>query len=119
MTPGRRGWIVLAMIALSGGSLAAPGHEHHSAAGKFYQTWMQPDHPWVSCCHDEDCAAAAAKFEDGHWLARWTDADEWVQIPDEKVERLRDTPDGRAHMCGRRSGFGNFNVYCFVTGGGS
>lgn len=121
MTPGRRGWIVLVIIAavsLSTCAHAAPGHEHHSAAGRFYQTWQMPDAPHVSCCSDQDCGPAQSKFEGGHWWARWTDDEEWTRIPDAKVEHDRDTPDGRAHMCGRKSFSGDFVVFCFVTGAG-
>lgn len=124
MTPGRRGWIVLAIGALL--ALNACAHPvfaadaPHAAHGAdhFYATWMQPDAPWVSCCHNDDCAPAQARLVDGHWEARWTDADEWVRIPDEKVERARDMPDGQAHLCGRRSRLGEFMVFCFGTGAG-
>lgn len=116
--PGPRGWLVLFLLAMGAAScLAAEGHTHAGAAGRFYSTWMMPDAPKVSCCHDEDCAPSQSRFVDGHWEARWRDEDEWTPIPPGKVEVNRDTPDGRSHMCGRRSG-GDITVYCFVRGGG-
>jgi hypothetical protein len=125
MTPGRRGWIVLLLIAYAAGMLIASrsarseqGHTHDGAAGRFYQTWMQPDAPWVLCCHDEDCAPAQSRFVDGHWEARWNETDPWVVIPAAKVEQDRETPDGRSHMCGRRARTGEMYVFCFVRGGG-
>ena len=86
---------------------------------QFYQDWMQPDHPWASCCHEKDCQPAASKFEDGHWWAKWEEMTTWVQIPDAKVERNRESPDGRSHMCGRHYEWDTgFTVFCFVRGGG-
>lgn len=117
MTPGPRGWFVLFHFALIGGALAAPGHEHHSAAGRFYSTWMIPDAPHVSCCNDEDCAPAASKFENGSWWARWSDEDPWLEVPANKVEQDRETPDGRSHLCARPY-MGGVAVLCFVRGGG-
>lgn len=122
MTPGHRGWIVLAALAGAllfslGGYLEAEGHTHEGTTGQFYATWMMPDAPWVSCCSQEDCAPAASRLVDGHWEARWRDEDEWIVIPAAKVEQNRDTPDGRSHMCGRKSG-GSVYVFCFVRGGG-
>lgn len=44
MTPGRRGWIVIALVALTligvSRSKGAPNHSHDGAAGRFYSTWM-------------------------------------------------------------------------------
>lgn len=130
MTPGRRGWIVLGLlVAYAAGMFllgkycaanAAPGHSHADAAGRFYQTWMMPDAPHVSCCSDEDCAPSQSRLAtDGAWEARWSDEDEWVAVPAAKVEVNRDTPDGRSHMCGRRGRGGEFYVFCFVRGSGA
>lgn len=93
----------------------APHPDH--AADHFYTSWMMPDNPQTSCCSREDCAPAQAKVVDGKWFARWTDADEWTEIPPHKVERIRDMPDGRAHLCGRPSPFG-LMVFCFGAGAG-
>lgn len=89
---------------------------------KFYQTWMMPDNRAISCCHDEDCAPAESKFEDGRWLARKSGDDgDFTPVPPQKIEQDRDSPDGRSHICGRRYGFANneFTVFCFKLGNGS
>jgi hypothetical protein len=89
----------------------------------FYETWMMPDNRKMSCCHKQDCQPAASKFENGQWWARWEDMpkDQWWPIPASKVEKDRDTPDGRSHMCGRKGGgfAPQFTVYCFIPGGGA
>src|SRR5438034_650 len=107
--------MVLALAQARAADAPHPGHD----ATHFYGTWMQPDAPHVSCCHDQDCAPAASRYVDGHWEARWSDDDEWVVIPHHKVDETRDTPDGRAHMCGRRVVLGGFSVFCFIRGGGA
>jgi hypothetical protein len=88
---------------------------------KFYQNWMMPDNRSISCCHDEDCAPAESKFENGRWLTRKVGDDgDFTPVPPGKIERDRDTPDGRSHICGRRYGFngGEFTVFCFIPGAG-
>lgn len=85
---------------------------------RFYSSWMMPDNPTLSCCHDQDCSPAASKFEHGRWLARRSDAEPWIPIPEAKIERNRDSPDGRSHLCGRRS-LTEFTVFCFVRGSGA
>ena len=79
---------------------------------------MQPDHPWASCCDMKDCGPAQAKFVGGKWFARWRETEDWTEIPSHKVERDRDMPDGRAHLCGYRATNGEFVVYCFGAGAG-
>ncbi len=93
---------------------------------KFYSTWQMPDNRAVSCCHDEDCFPAQAKFVNGTWFARKEDGDDWIEIPKNKVDiglpDSRDPPDGRAHLCGRKYTFmgssGGFTVFCFTAGAG-
>lgn len=91
---------------------------HH----QFYSTWMMPSNRSVSCCHDEDCFPSQSKMVDGAWYARKTDDEEWTKIPSERIERDRDSPDGRSHLCGRKytyMGAGNgFTVFCFIVGAG-
>jgi hypothetical protein len=74
--------------------------------------------PGHSCCHDQECKPAASKFELGHWWAKQEDGNEWVPIPDGKIEQERDSPDGRSHLCMRRIKLGQYSVYCFVRGAG-
>jgi hypothetical protein len=85
---------------------------------KFYKTWMMPSNRSISCCNAEDCSPAESKFENGHWLARKVgDTGNFTPIPAAKIERDRDTPDGRSHVCGRRYGE-DFVVFCFIPGAG-
>lgn len=85
---------------------------------RFYSNWMMPDAHDVSCCDKRDCHPAASRFVDGHWQARWKPEEDWHNIPPQKVEKDRESPDGRSHMCGRRW-LGGFTVFCFVAGSGS
>jgi hypothetical protein len=121
-----RGWLWLLIASLACLMLALSihfaraadnGHTHEGAVGEFYQTWKMPDRPTVSCCNDKDCGPAASRFIKGHWQAQEPEG-EWVDIPDEKVEQNRDSPDGRSHLCGRRL-YQGFTVFCFARGGGT
>lgn len=122
----------VALVALLGVAFAQEEHrghkpEHMELHNQFYSTWMMPDNRAISCCHDEDCEPAEAHQENGVWYARKvSEAEsypEYIRIPENKVERDRDSPDGRSHICGRRYGFSNGNmsmsVFCFLPAGGS
>jgi hypothetical protein len=111
----------VAIVACAAVALGAParGEEHahppQDAAihEQFYATWMRPDQPDQSCCNRRDCApATAVRRRNGRWQA-FRDG-EWLTIPPEKIERHRDSPDGRSHLCavGRA-------VLCFVPGAGT
>ncbi|WP_375413110.1 hypothetical protein [uncultured Bradyrhizobium sp.] len=84
---------------------------------RFYSTWMMPDAPNTSCCHNQDCSPAPSRFVDGHWEAQRGSI--WIPIPLRKVEQNRDSPDGRSHLCGRPGPIGEFTVFCFVRGSGT
>ena len=104
-------------------AISAESHTHEGAAGKFYQTWTMPDNRAVSCCHSEDCSSAEAYQKNGKWYARQTgDIGEFTEIPPNKVELDRDSPDGRNHLCGRKYTFmgagSGFTVFCFIAGAG-
>ena len=80
---------------------------------QFYSTWMRPDQPNQSCCNRRDCAPATAVRRHGdRWQAERNG--EWLTIPPEKVERHRDSPDGRSHLCAI-----GLSVICFVFGAGT
>jgi hypothetical protein len=122
-------WLTLALVVMSAVLIflysvditkgqEQPGHTHHGAAGKFYQSWMQPDNRAISCCHDQDCAPAQSRLVNGKWQARNSDDEDWIDIPARKVETERDSPDGRSHLCKRSSQWGAF-VYCFLPASGS
>lgn len=113
--------LLLATIMLCVFAYEAHGQEHHHPPQdaqiheKFYSTWMMPDHPSSSCCNKEDCYPTEARFKRGQWWARQRETGQWMRIPPEKVERDRDSPDARAHVCASKAGY----VYCFVVGGGA
>lgn len=111
------GVVILLVLLVSPSRGQSNGHTHEGAVGRFYQSWMQPDHPNVSCCSNQDCGPAASRLVNGHWQAQEPEGS-WVNIPDEKIEINRDSPDGRSHMCGRKL-YSGFNVFCFARGGGA
>jgi hypothetical protein len=107
-------------------AFVANAQEHHHPPQdqeiheRFYSTWMMPDNRNVSCCHNEDCSPAESRFENGHWLARKSGEEDsdFTEIPDAKIERERDSPDGRSHVCGRRHWMNGkmMSVFCFIPG---
>lgn len=110
-------WLVLMLwLGLNCGSAFAQ-HTHEGAVGKFYQSWMMPDAPRTSCCHDQDCAPTASRFVNNRWEAERNGI--WIPIPSGKVEQERDSPDGRSHLCGRQTMTGEFMVFCFLAGSGT
>jgi hypothetical protein len=99
----------------------AQEHQHPTetftgAVGQFYETWTRPDLPNVSCCSRVDCAPVrtARQGADGRWQAQRDSDGVWLDVPPERVEQNRDSPDGRSHMCSMAS-----NVLCFIPGGGT
>lgn len=119
--------VALALLFFGIVAVNAQDHNRHRPQdmdlhNKFYRTWMMPDNRAISCCHEEDCRPAEAHIKNGQWYAR-QDGDEgnFTAVPAAKVERERDSPDGRNHLCGKRYGFtGNaFSVFCFLPASGS
>ena len=106
-------------ILLAFTSAALAQHQHPTeiitgATGRFYETWMRPDMPTVSCCNRMDCAVVSeVKRLGNRWEARRKSDGKWLVIPPEKVEERRDSPDGQSHMCSMGEA-----VYCFIAGAG-
>lgn len=111
------------LLYLYSAKIAFPQEHRHPAQDmpmheKFYSTWTMPDNRSISCCHNEDCAPAESRIENGHWVARKVgDTGGFTSIPANKVENDRDSPDGRSHLCGRRTG-GELSVFCFLPAAG-
>jgi hypothetical protein len=108
----------LAVLVAAGGAGAQTHmHGHEAIPGAvwtFYETWMRPDQPGVSCCNRLDCAPVAeVRHINGRWSARRKSDGKWLSIPPEKVEHNRDSPDGRSHLCSMGEA-----VFCFVVGSG-
>ena len=99
---------------------SAQEHRHadatyDGATAQFYESWMRPDMPNVSCCNKQDCAPASQvrRRPDGRWSVRRDSDGQWLDVPPEKVEHNRDSPDGRSHLCSIGT-----TVLCFVVGTG-
>jgi hypothetical protein len=102
-------------------------HRHHPAADmplheKFYSTWYMPDNPTTSCCNKADCYPTEVKVEGGSIFARRREDGKWLFIPARKVERNRDNPDGRNHLCApppSAAAYSPDTVFCFTLGSGT
>jgi hypothetical protein len=99
---------------------------HHPAPDdaiheKFYSTWFMPDNPTKSCCNKMDCYPTEIKIEGNNIFARRREDGKWLLIPSRKVERNRDNPDGRNHLCApapTATGYPPDTVFCFALGVG-
>src|SRR5262245_21328681 len=88
---------------------------------RFYSTWFMPDDPTRSCCNKADCYPTEIKIEGDNIFARRREDRKWLLIPPRKVERNRDNPDGRNHLCAPRptaTAYPPDTVFCFTLGGG-
>lgn len=113
---------LLAGMILGVALARADAHQHHhptevieGAQAKFYETWMRPDMPAVSCCNQMDCYATPARTHGGKLQALHRESGDWIDVPAEKVEHNRDSPDGRNHLCASKWK----HVFCFLMGGGT
>ena len=86
---------------------------------KFYSTWRMPDNPMASCCNDADCYPTEIKYVDGQIYAKRREDGKFIPIPAEKVERNKDNPDARNHLCAPppRAFHAVDTVFCFSLGG--
>jgi hypothetical protein len=105
--------------------LAVKAQDHHHPPQdvqlheKFYSTWYMPDNPSKSCCNKQDCYPTEIKYIGTSLFARRREDGAWVVVPPQKIERNRDNPDGRNHVCmppPNHSEAGS--VFCFSLGGG-
>ena len=97
-------------------------HPPHDEAihERFYSTWFMPDNPARSCCNKADCYPTEIKIEGNNIFARRREDGKWLFIPSRKVERNRDSPDGRNHLCAPPPGamYLPDTVFCFALGSG-
>lgn len=86
---------------------------------KFYSKWHMPDNPSVSCCNEADCYPTEIKYVDGKIYAKRREDGKYIFVPPEKVERNRDNPDGRNHLCAPppNTSHSSDTVFCFALGG--
>ena len=105
-------------------STAVAQHHHppqdQALHEKFYSTWYMPDNPTSSCCNNADCYPTEIKYVGGSIYARRREDGKYIFIPPQKVERNRDNPDGRNHLCAPppNSLQAADAVFCFSLGGG-
>ncbi|WP_246208301.1 hypothetical protein [Bradyrhizobium rifense] len=98
-------------------------HRHHPPQDellheKFYSSWHMPDNPVLSCCNSADCYPTEIRYVDGKIYARRREDGKYILIPVQKVERNRDNPDGRNHLCAPPPSASLVDtVYCFALGG--
>jgi hypothetical protein len=86
---------------------------------RFYSTWHMPDNPSVSCCNEADCYPTEIKYVDGELYAKRREDGKYIPIPPQKVERNRDNPDGRNHLCAPPPSVyhPSDTIFCFALGG--
>jgi len=86
---------------------------------KFYSTWHMPDNPSASCCNDADCYPTEITYVDGEIYAKRREDGKYIPVPPQKVERNRDNPDGRNHLCAPPPNVLHPSdaVFCFALGG--
>jgi hypothetical protein len=118
--------IAVLQIATGHAQDSPVGHAHppqdEAAHERWYQTWMMPDQPAKSCCNKADCYPTIIKYDGGGrlWAQRREDG-QWLLVPERKIERNRDNPDGRNHLCApppTATYYPPNTVFCFSLGGG-
>ena len=98
-------------------------HRHHPSQDevlheKFYSAWHRPDNPTLSCCNNSDCYSTEIQYVDGKLYARRREDGKYILIPSQKIERNRDNPDGRNHLCAPPPALSPTDtLYCFALGG--
>lgn len=121
--------IVVAALFYSFRARADSGHSHdhqvaHGAYHQLYQGIMRPDFKNASCCSNQDCAPAEAKWDS--LRKRWTALKhgEWVDIPQSKIVPRDQVPDelgAEPHLCApppTSSTYEKDEVFCFIEPGG-
>jgi hypothetical protein len=116
--------LLLAALLVLVPSFALSQHRHHPPADmplheKFYSTWFMPDDPNKSCCNKADCYPTEITYRDGEIFAKRREDGKWLRIPDAKLEKKRDNPDGRNHLCAPppSASYPPDTVFCFTLGG--
>jgi hypothetical protein len=90
-------------VAILSAPAAVAQHRHaaqdEAIHEKFYSTWRMPDHPYRSCCNKGDCYPTEIRIVGGEIFAKRREDGKFIAVPAAKVERNRDNPDGRNHLC--------------------
>jgi hypothetical protein len=116
-------WIGLALAALAFAPAAEAQHRHPPRDvpihEQFYSTWQMPDHPHRSCCNRGDCYPTEIRIVDGVIFAKRREDGKFIAVPAQKVERNRENPDGRNHLCAPPPTTASYppdTVFCFSLG---
>ena len=115
---------VALLLVLSGTALARDNGQWADtpiAVRQWFQSLMQPDNPYMSCCGEAD-AFEADTFEvaDDHYVAVITDgkgmipAGTRIDVPNRKMKWDRGNPTGHGIIFIGSQG----QVYCYVAPGG-
>lgn len=116
-------FLIIVLLALTTAALAQQ-HNHPPADAplheRFYSTWFMPDQPTKSCCNKSDCYPTEVTFRNGAIFAKRREDGRWLKIPANKIERNRDNPDGRNHLCAPMpsAAYPDDTVFCFALGTG-
>jgi hypothetical protein len=115
---------ILALAMMAWPAVAQHHHpaEHAELHERFYSTWNRPDAPHVSCCDRKDCYPTAARQVNGKWQAQRREDGRWLNVPEAKVERNREMPNSRAHLCAPAPTIMFYEpdtVFCFGAGSGT
>ena len=115
---------VIALLVLTTTALARDNGQWSGQPAnirQWFQSLMQPDNPYMSCCGEADAFEADAfDQENGHWVAVITDGKgvlpngTRIVIPDGKLKWDKGNPTGHGIVFIGIQG----QVYCYVTPGG-
>jgi hypothetical protein len=96
---------------LFAGAVAAAVFASPVRAHDPYTKWERPD-TGGSCCNNQDCRQATARYTGAGWEV--LDGDKWLEVPPGRVLDTRNypNPDGMHHVCiGPQR-----HIYCFMPG---
>jgi len=112
--------MTLAALVFASPSLAEHSHplQDEDIHVQFYSTWRRPDDPQMSCCNNSDCYPTEARIVGGNIFAKRREDGKFIAVPLSRMERNRDSPDGRNHICAPppTAGYPPDTVFCFTLG---
>jgi hypothetical protein len=113
--------MTLAVLAFAAPAEAQHRHPAQDTAihEKFYSTWRMPDRPYASCCNKGDCYPTEIQIVGGTIFAKRREDGKFIAVPAAKIERNRDNPDGRSHLCAPPPSAASYapdTVFCFSLG---
>jgi hypothetical protein len=113
--------VMLAVLAVAPPAEAQHRHPAQDVLvhEQFYSTWRMPDRPYASCCNKGDCYPTGIRIIGGTILAKRREDGKFIAVPAAKIERNRDNPDGRSHLCApppTATKYAPDTVFCFSLG---